>query len=201
MARRISSSSKALLGLLTIEPMSGYDLGQNVRASVGHIWSESYGQIYPNLKKLAAAGLVSSKTEKQKSKPDRQIYSITPKGRAQLVEWLCTPPQPEIPRNEMLLKLFFGSQVPVSILIGYVDRMVLEHRSLLEKFTRIEREEIAEHQHRPEALFWRMTARYGQLEMEAHLRWAEETLAVLQKLDAGKKKSSAPHKEKRHGRQ
>ena len=63
------------------------------------------------------------------------------------------------------------------------------------------REEIAEHQHRPEALFWRLTARYGQLEMEAHLRWAEETLAVLQKLDAEKKKPTAPQKEKRHGRQ
>ena len=138
MARRISSSSKALLGLLTIEPMSGYDLGQNVRASVGHIWSESYGQIYPNLKRLAAAGLVSSKTEKHKSKPDRQIYSITPKGRAHLVEWLCTPPQPEIPRNEMLLKLLFGSQVTVSILIGSVERMVLEQRTLPENFNRTE---------------------------------------------------------------
>ena len=40
-----------LLGLLAIEPMSGYDLGVTIRASVGHIWNESYGQIYPNLKK------------------------------------------------------------------------------------------------------------------------------------------------------
>ena len=48
---------EVLLGLLTIEPMSGYDLGQTIRASVGHFWNESYGQIYPNLKKLAAAGL------------------------------------------------------------------------------------------------------------------------------------------------
>ena len=182
MPRRISSSTHALLGLLTIAPMSGYDLGQNVRASVGHIWSESYGQIYPNLKKLAAAGLVSAKTERQKGKPDRHIYSITKKGREQLTDWLCTQPQPEIPRNEMLLKLFFGSQVPASVLISYIERMAVEHRRLLEEFTRIEQERIAEHASRPEAPFWRMTARYGQLEMEAHLRWAEETLAALRKL-------------------
>lgn len=179
MARRISSSSQALLGLLTIEPMSGYDLGLNVRASVGHIWSESYGQIYPNLKKLAAAGLVSAKTERGKGRPDRNVYSITEKGREQLVEWLLTPPQPEIPRNEMLLKLFFGSLVPAEVLIGYVERMVVEHRSLLERFTQIERTEIAQYEDRVEAPYWLMTARYGQLEMEAHLRWAEEALAAL----------------------
>jgi DNA-binding PadR family transcriptional regulator len=205
MPRRISSSTQAILGLLTIESMSGYDLGQSVRASVGHIWSESYGQIYPNLKKLAAAGLVSSKTEKQKGKPDRRIYSITQKGREQLVEWLGTPPQPEIPRNEMLLKLFFGAQVPASVLIGYIERMVLEHRALLERFTRIEHEEIAAYKDRPEAPFWRMSARYGQLEMEAHLRWAEETLTALRQIDKRQKKDPElkpqSKKEKRHARQ
>jgi PadR family transcriptional regulator, regulatory protein AphA len=200
MPRRISSSTQALLGLLSIEPMSGYDLGQNIRASVGHIWSESYGQIYPNLKKLAATGLVSSKEEKQKGKPSRHIYSITPKGRNQLTAWLGVPPQPEIPRNELLLKLFFGSLVPAPVLIAYVERMVLEHRALLEKFTRIEREEIAVHKDRPEAPFWRMTARYGQLEMEAHLHWAEETLATLRRLEKQQKKDHVSQKEKLHGR-
>jgi PadR family transcriptional regulator, regulatory protein AphA len=200
MPRRISSSTQALLGLLSIEPMSGYDLGQNIRASVGHIWSESYGQIYPNLKKLAAAGFVSSKEEKQEGKPSRHIYSITQKGRDQLTAWLVTPPQPEIPRNEMLLKLFFGSQVLAPVMIAYVERMVVEHRALLEKFSRIEREEIAEHKHRPEALFWRMTARYGQLEMEAHLLWAEETLAALRKLDKQQRKSPGTKKEKLYAR-
>jgi DNA-binding PadR family transcriptional regulator len=52
---------EVLLGLLTIEPMSGYDLGQNIRTSVGYMWNESYGQIYPNLKKLAVEGLVTAK--------------------------------------------------------------------------------------------------------------------------------------------
>ena len=199
MARRISSSSQAILGLLSIEPMSGYDLGQNIRASVGHIWSESYGQIYPNLKKLAAEGLVSSKVEVQKGKPDRRVYSITQKGRDRLIGWLATPPQPEIPRNEMLLKLFFGSLASPAVLIGYVEQMVAQRRALLEKFTGIERE-IGELSDRPEAPFWRMTARFGQLEMEAHLHWAEETLAALRKLERQQNKKAGSKKEKRHAR-
>src|SRR5271157_4244369 len=128
MPRRSSSSMEVLLGLLTIEPMSGYDLGLNIRASVGHIWNESYGQIYPNLKRLAAEGLVASKTERQKGKPDRHIYSITKEGRKRFAEWLAVPPQPEIPRNEMLLKLFFGAQARVETLIGYVEAMVERER-------------------------------------------------------------------------
>jgi PadR family transcriptional regulator, regulatory protein AphA len=190
MARRTSSSTQALLGLLTIEPMSGYDLGQMVRASIGHIWRESYGQIYPNLKRLAANGLVESKTEKHKGRPERRIYSITRKGRQQLARWLAVPPQPEIPRNEMLLKLFFGSQVPAQVLIANVERMVEEHRALLQKFKRAEQDEIDKNPQYPDAPFWKMAARFGQIEMEAHLRWAEETLHELRKMERKQKSSS-----------
>ena len=109
MARRSSSSMEVLLGLLAIESMSGYDLGLNIRASVGHIWNESSGQIYPNLKKLAAGSFVTSKTERQKGKPDRHVYSITQKGRERLAQWLAVEPQPEIPRNELLLKVATAS--------------------------------------------------------------------------------------------
>jgi DNA-binding PadR family transcriptional regulator len=198
MARRTSSSSQALLGLLTIGPMSGYELGQMVRASVGHIWSESYGQIYPNLKRLAANGLVHCKTEKHKGRPDRHVYSITKKGREQLVKWLAVPPQPEVPRNEMLLKLFFGAQVPPQLLIGNVERMVEEHRALLEKFKRVQHEEIDRNSQYPDAPFWRMAARWGQIEMEAHLRWAQETLDELRKMAGKQKNPSAARKEKNH---
>lgn len=190
MARRTSSSTQALLGLLTIEPMSGYDLGRMVRASIGHIWSESYGQIYPNLKRLAAQGLVDCKTEKHKGRPDRRIYSITPKGREQLAEWLSVPPQPEIPRNEMLLKLFFGAQAPISVLIANVERMIEEHRALLHQFQRVEHEEIDKNPQYPAAPYWKMAARFGQIEMQAHLKWAEETLRALRKI-AGQQMSSA----------
>jgi DNA-binding PadR family transcriptional regulator len=197
MARRTSSGAQALLGLLTIEPMSGYDLGQLVRASVGHIWSESYGQIYPNLKRLEADGLVDRKTEKNPGKPDRNLYTITSKGRERLIAWLKVEPQPEIPRNEMLLKLFFGSQVPAAVLIPYIERMVETHRALLTKFTLTERE-IDKQKQYPDTPYWKMTARFGQLEMEAHLIWAEETLKELRRLD--KKLKSAPQdgKEKGH---
>src|ERR1700732_1873161 len=175
MARRSSSSMEVLLGVLAIEPMSGYDLGLTIRQSAGHFWNESYGQIYPNLKKLASEGFVSRQTERQKGKPDRRIYSITDKGRERLTKWLAVPPQPEIPRNELLLKLFFGGQGSTQLLIGYVERMAEERRVVLALLERAEREEIEKNRHYPDAPFWRMAAHFGQMEMKAHLRWAQET--------------------------
>jgi DNA-binding PadR family transcriptional regulator len=206
MARRSSSSQEVLLGLLTVEPMSGYDLGQSIRTSIGFFWNESYGQIYPNLKKLAAAGLVTAKTEKQKGKPDRQVYSITPSGRAHLEKWLAVEPQPEVPRNELLLKLFFGAQATPEAVIGYVERMAQRKKAFLKKFRQIEREILAQNEHYPDVPYWRMAARFGQLELEAHLRWAEETLKALRKMEVSRRRRATgkekPNAGKKHvGRQ
>jgi DNA-binding PadR family transcriptional regulator len=191
---------EVLLGLLTIEPMSGYDLGQNIRTSVGYIWNESYGQIYPNLKKLAAEGMVTSKTERQEGKPDRHIYAITKKGRERLAAWLEIEPQAEIPRNELLLKLFFGAQVSPEISIQHVERMVESERAFLREFKRIELEEISKNEQYPDTPYWKMAARFGQFELEAHLRWGEETLAELNKIAKKQRKHAEKRKEKGHAK-
>ena len=197
MARRSSSGMEVLLGLLTIEPMSGYDLGLAIRASIGRFWNESYGQIYPNLKKLAAAGLVAAKTERQKGKPDRQVYSITAKGRTRLARWLAAEPQPEIPRNELLLKLFFGTQASPQTLIGYVDRMAKREAAILQNLQCVEHEEIANLERYPDAPYWKMAARFGQLELEAHLRWAKETLKALREF-TGKSRPRTGRRKEEH---
>jgi DNA-binding PadR family transcriptional regulator len=189
---------EVLLGLLDIEPMSGYDLGVAIRASVGHIWNESYGQIYPNLKKLAAGGFVTAKTERQKGKPDRRIYSVTKKGQERLKKWLAVEPQPEIARNELLLKLFFGAQVPTDVLIGFVERMAEREAEVLKELMRLEQEEIAQSQQYPGAPYWKMAARFGQMELKAHLRWTDETLQELHKIRKDRGSEAETRKEKKH---
>jgi len=197
MSQRTSSSMEVLLGLLTITPMSGYELGQTIRGSVGFFWNESYGQIYPNLKSLAAEGLVTSKTERHKGKPDRHIYSITKKGRERLAAWLAVEPQPEIPRNELLLKLFFGAQVPAEVLIGYVEGMMERARVLAEKLTEVWDAVSAQRQY-PGTPYWKMAARFGQLRMEAHLRWGEETLTALRKIAVEQNRCTEAKRRKGH---
>lgn len=197
MARRTSSTPEVLLGLLTIEPMSGYDLGQLIQSSIHHIWNESYGQIYPTLRQLAASGFITGKTEKQKGKPNRQIYSITAKGRERLARWLAVDPQPEVPRNELLLKMFFGSKASAPAIRQYVERMVERETAVLQRLDVIGREIAANPQY-PDTPYWHMVLRFGQIELQAHLRWAQETLAALQKLSTGKAGAASGRKEKSH---
>src|SRR5258708_31701724 len=64
------ATPNALLGLLSLGPMSVYDIRQLISQSIGHFWSESYGQIYPGLNRLATAVYVERKTERKKGKPD-----------------------------------------------------------------------------------------------------------------------------------
>src|SRR3978361_2262643 len=91
-------TAKALLGLLSIHPMSGYDLRQLIGRSIGHFWSVRYGQIYPALKAMAAAGLVERSTERHAGRPDRFVYSLTKEGRRELREWLRVAPEEGVPR-------------------------------------------------------------------------------------------------------
>ncbi|MGA8088720.1 MAG: PadR family transcriptional regulator [Terracidiphilus sp.] len=188
---------EVLLGLLTIEPMSGYNLGQMIKESIHHFWNESYGQIYPNLKRLASGGFVTRKTEKQKGKPDRNIYSITKKGRERLQRWLQVEPQPEVPRNELLLKLFFGANASPQTIKGYVEQMVARERAVLGRFAVIERE-IPKSADYPDAPYWQMALRFGQNELEAHMRWAEETLVALGKLDKERDRVPGSRKDEGH---
>ena len=100
---RASSTQFALLGLLSLGPGSGYDLKRRAEASIGHFWSESYGQIYPTLKQLQAKHLVTRAVKAQSGKPDRLVYTITRAGSAALAAWLAVPPAGEPFRSALLL--------------------------------------------------------------------------------------------------
>src|SRR6266446_5836030 len=87
------SVAHSLLGILSLRAMSGYDIRKFVRENIGYIWKESYGQIYPMLKRMAAEGLVDVRVERNSGKPDRQVYSLTRAGHSELERWLGRPPE------------------------------------------------------------------------------------------------------------
>ena len=98
--------------MLSIAPMSGYDIKKEVETSISNFWTESYGQIYPVLKKLIAEKFVTKSVEREPGKPDRHVYALTAKGRKELRRWLLEGSAPKVQRNEFLLKLFFGEEIP-----------------------------------------------------------------------------------------
>src|SRR3954451_11695098 len=176
-----ASTDYAVLGMLTLKPMSGYDIRATIAESIAYFWTESYGQIYPTLKRLAKEKLVTRRSERAGGR-ERHIYAITAAGREALAEWLRDPARTRAARNELLFKLFFARQIAPAEAAAQVERFRAEHERARQEFTQVERQLIERHGKNPDLPYWLITLRYGQLEAESRLRWAEEALEILKEL-------------------
>ncbi|WP_454041214.1 PadR family transcriptional regulator [Cellulosimicrobium sp. Marseille-Q8652] len=100
-----------VLGLLTVAPMTGYDLKRAFDSSVNHFWAADRSQLYRTLAGLVDAGLAEVEVVPQESYPDRKVHRITPAGRAALRDWLASPLEAEDSRDPFLGRLFFADQL------------------------------------------------------------------------------------------
>src|SRR5919201_734310 len=109
---KLTAVTPVVLGLLAHAPRSGYDIKAIVDRSTRFFWAASYGQIYPELRRLERAGLIEG-TASATGARKKKDYRLTEAGSAELVKWLGNVPQmPEL-RDESLLKLFFSDQLPL----------------------------------------------------------------------------------------
>jgi PadR family transcriptional regulator, regulatory protein AphA len=120
----------AVLGLLGIRPMSGYDIKGAVDRTIRHFWAASYGQIYPELKRLEAAGWIAGK-DADRGGRTRRVYRITAAGRRQLEGWLHGYETRIEMRDESLLRLFFADTLPSDEALGLLAARREGYRMML----------------------------------------------------------------------
>jgi len=174
-----NTTQYAVLGLLTIQPMSGYDLGKNLRESLNYFWAESNGQIYPTLKKLAADGLIVAVATQAAGRRARQKYALTPAGRKQLKEWLAKPPQVQPPRNELLLKLFLGRSAPKGAIAEHVATFKRQYEEIQNMFEGLRASLQAEHAGSPDLKYWMLCLEHGIRLRQAQIDWCNSVLKEL----------------------
>jgi DNA-binding PadR family transcriptional regulator len=177
----------ALLGLLTLRPggATGYELRRLAERSIGYFWNESYGQIYPALKQLRKEGLVTARAEAE-GKRDRIVYGLTAAGRKRLRKWLEAGARAQPPRNEALLKLFFGPEVSPEVNAGRIRELREHHRGLLARYDAVEQQIRSAYGGEPGLPYWLMTLDYGRRHSRMALEWSEATLRKLEQMGAGK---------------
>lgn len=134
---RENKSKYAIMGLLAISPMSGYDIKKKIEISTSNFWNESYGQIYPILRKLVAQGLATKSVEEKYGRPDRHVYKLTDEGQQELQNWLIERAKVQTERIEILLKLFCGQQVSVADNIRHIQQFRQMQQQLLQKYSAI----------------------------------------------------------------
>jgi PadR family transcriptional regulator AphA len=106
----LSATAKVILGMLAARPRSGYEIKQLVDSSARFFWAASYGQIYPELKRLEDAKLISG-TDASQGARQRTVFKLTEKGRRAAKEWIDGEPQVFELRDEGLLELFFAGSI------------------------------------------------------------------------------------------
>jgi len=107
----LSPTAYVILGMVSREPRSGYEIKALVDNSTRFFWATSYGQIYPELKRLSEAGLVEG-VDAPRGERKRTVYAIAAAGEEALKDWLRQPPEICEMREEGLLKLFFAGALP-----------------------------------------------------------------------------------------
>jgi PadR family transcriptional regulator AphA len=122
----------AILGLLSWQPLSGYDLKKIISESEVFYWSGNNNQIYTALIRLHDAGLVTRQVQQQESLPAKKIYSITQRGREDLRRWvLSTIELPEVHKT-FLIQLACAEGLTsqeLDVLLGrYEDEISLKLR-------------------------------------------------------------------------
>jgi len=179
--KRTSSTPYAILGLLGLEPMSGYDIRRTLQETLSHFWSESFGQIYPALAKLARAGLVRAVETgpAARGRGGRRVYALTPRGRAALARWRRQAPVERPFRNELLLKLFVSDARSAPVLRAHLLPLQRAERAHLAAYGTLRRRIAREAADHPSREAWLLTLRYGELRSRAVLAWCVEATRAL----------------------
>ncbi|MEU6181828.1 PadR family transcriptional regulator [Streptomyces coeruleorubidus] len=104
---RLTTTSYAVLGLLSVRSWSTYELAQQMDRSLGRIWPRAQSKLYEEPKKLVSLGLARSVSESVGRRP-RTVYGITEAGRRALAAWLSEPGSGPVLESEQLLQIFFA---------------------------------------------------------------------------------------------
>lgn len=129
----------ALLGFLTTEPASGYQLAQEFGESMGWFWNASHSQIHPELRRLEEQRLVRSEVAEDDSRGKR-IYSITDEGIADLQQWLAEETDYPPVRDAQRIRLVFLDLLSTQDIRKHLEQHRKHHEGLLSAYTQQLRE-------------------------------------------------------------
>jgi len=173
MARAVSIRH-LILGLLTQQPMSGYDIKRFLKSLSWLIDSPSFGSLYPTLHAMREDGLVTVEVVPRQGKPPRKIYTIMEAGGQALREWVDQPIAPGASLRTFVMRLILSSNFSYTGLIAHLQQrrsQVAIHHATMEQIAGALDETIDSGQ--------RLAFGYGLALAAAELAWLDSTLEQL----------------------
>lgn len=173
------SLTHAILGLLAVQPQSGYELTKVFAGDLGqYAWQAGHTSIYPELGRLAERGLVEVTAEGARGS---RTYAVTGAGREELRSWLLAPPDPNAKvRNEQVLRMFLLSALePGDALV--VLKRIAERTAAAAETLRQVRAQAGPAIEQGKAGFGQLAAEYGLRQYQAVHGWAEWAIEQLER--------------------
>lgn len=178
------SLKHGLLGFLSEQEMSGYDLEKMFSSSVGYFWSAKISQVYRDLHAMENAGWVQSSDFIQTGRPNKKIFKITDAGKQELENWLISydvKKDSEI-RIGILMRMFFAARRPKEETISILEQHRKNCQNARDKLRNVN-QELEESYAQAELLYSKITLSYGEKYYQMQVEWCNETIEKLHNLD------------------
>lgn len=117
-----------LLALLSKEPNTGYGLGRHLRHDLSHLWEARLQQIYVELAKLEAGGLLDVEAINVPNRPPKKLYSLTEAGERALDSWLAEPAPRNAARDERLMRVYCLERMPGELMARRLEEWLAQAR-------------------------------------------------------------------------
>lgn len=126
-------SQDVILGMLMEASSSGYEIKQKFEKLFSHFYNASYGTIYPTLKSMENEGLITKENRVQEGKPNKNIYTITDKGRQSFYQYLESDIQGVEMKSDFMVRLYFGQLAHPELVIKWLEKGIEDHEKSLAK--------------------------------------------------------------------
>lgn len=169
-----------ILGLLSHEDLTGYEIKKRMDTTLKYFWGASYGSIYPALSDLVERGLATKRDGAENGR-SKLIYSITEDGRVYLRTWIALPVEKDELRYETLLKLFFGREGGEEQAIAHIDAFREKIEKDMSDLLGVEKTLKSVFNMDDTHKYYLLTVEFGIKTYEAYLEWCEAAKKMLEK--------------------
>jgi DNA-binding PadR family transcriptional regulator len=172
--------AQAIMTALLEDDMSGYELARSFDSALGFFWRASHQQIYQELRKLSARGVLVGRTVPQEGKPSKIVYTLTGDGRVALDQWVLEEGRYSEAKDDLMVKLHNLNQGNIAHLISELEHRRDQVMGRLYLYERIRRQ----HYDTPEKLPLRRQGIYLALSAavsqgEQFLQWCDQALTLM----------------------
>lgn len=177
------SLKHAILGFLTLHPMSGYDLKTHYfDGSVAHFWPADQSQIYRTLEQMSAEGWIEGELHIQTTRPSRRVYHITTAGLEELKEWLRESRPLPVERISFLVQIYFARHLEKEELLAILRDQQRLHQERLNHYQAIELPQSDDPVMGRQLFFGGMTLDYGIRHEQMQIEWLAQCIAQVAQL-------------------